>query len=104
MDPVIEGWQRELPELANRLSGGVTNTVNQLERLELARRSPERSDKRSSRVRLTRQGTEAAEEITRAWAAVQQQMFSSANPQLARQDPAHCAASCWPSGPGAESP
>lgn len=144
MDPVIEGWRRELPELdrpefdlvkraarlgqlleealgeclapwslakadynilsvlrtagaryelrptdlADRLlltSGGVTNVVNRLVRLNLVQRFPDQADKRSSWVRLTRQGAEVAEETMRAWAAVQQQMFSGATPQLARQ-------------------
>jgi DNA-binding MarR family transcriptional regulator len=75
-------------DLRNRLlltSGGVSNIVNRLERLKLVERTPDPADGRSSWVRLTRDGVEAAEETMRAWAAVQEQMFSGMDPQLAQQ-------------------
>jgi DNA-binding MarR family transcriptional regulator len=75
-------------DLRNRLlltSGGISNVVNRLERLKLVERTPDPVDGRSSWVRLTRNGVETAEETIRAWAAVQEQMFSGMPSQLAQQ-------------------
>jgi DNA-binding MarR family transcriptional regulator len=75
-------------ELRNRLlltSGGVSNIVNRLERLNLVERTPDPADGRSSWVRLTPDGVATAEETIRAWAAVQEQMLSGLAPQLAQQ-------------------
>jgi DNA-binding MarR family transcriptional regulator len=75
-------------DLRNRLlltSGGVTNIVNRLERLNLVQRVPDPADRRSAWVRLTADGAGVAEDIMRAWAAVQQRMFTALSPELARQ-------------------
>jgi DNA-binding MarR family transcriptional regulator len=75
-------------DLRNRLlltSGGVSNIVNRLERLNLVERTPDPADGRSSWVRLTPAGVETAEETIRAWAAVQEQLFSGLPPQLAQR-------------------
>lgn len=75
-------------DLRNRLlltSGGVSNIVNRLERLKLVERTPDPADGRSSWVRLTPAGVETAEETIRAWAAIQEQMFSDLPPQFATQ-------------------
>jgi DNA-binding MarR family transcriptional regulator len=75
-------------DLRNRLlltSGGVSNIVNRLERLQLVERAPDPADGRSSWVRLTPDGVETAQETIRAWAAVQEQLFSGMPPQLAQQ-------------------
>ena len=84
------GAQYELrpTDLRNRLlltSGGVTNIVNRLERLNLVQRVPDPADRRSAWVRLTADGAGVAEDIMRAWAAVQQRMFAALSPELARQ-------------------
>jgi DNA-binding MarR family transcriptional regulator len=84
------GAQYELrpTDLRNRLlltSGGVSNIVNRLERLNLVQRIPDPADRRSAWVRLTAEGAEVAEEIMQAWAAVQQRMFTALSPELARQ-------------------
>jgi DNA-binding MarR family transcriptional regulator len=74
-------------DLRNRLlltSGGVTNIVNRLERLNLVQRVPDPADRRSAWVRLTADGARVAEDIMRAWAAVQQRMFTALSPELAR--------------------
>jgi DNA-binding MarR family transcriptional regulator len=74
--------------LRNRLlltSGGVTNIVNRLERLNLVQRVPDPADRRSAWVRLTADGARVAEDIMRAWAAVQQRMFTALSPELARK-------------------
>ena len=75
-------------DICNRLlltSGGVSNVINRLERLGLAERIPDRSDGRSSWVRLTGAGTGAAEDAMRAWSAAQEQMFAGVDALLARQ-------------------
>jgi DNA-binding MarR family transcriptional regulator len=75
-------------DIRNRLlltSGGVSNVINRLQRLGLAERIPDPSDGRSSWVRLTDAGTEAAEDTMRSWAAAQEQMFGGVDPPLARQ-------------------
>jgi DNA-binding MarR family transcriptional regulator len=75
-------------DLRNRLlltSGGVSNVVNRLERLKLVERIPDPADGRGSWVRLTPAGVETAEETIRAWAAVQEQLFSALPAELAEQ-------------------
>lgn len=75
-------------DLRNRLlltSGGVSNIVNRLERLSLVERVPDPADGRSSWVRLTPGGVGTAEETIRAWAAVQEQLFSGLPEPLAEQ-------------------
>lgn len=75
-------------DIGNRLlltSGGVSNVINRLERLGLAERIPDRSDGRISWVRLSRAGTEVAEDTMRAWSAAQRQMFAGVDPPLACQ-------------------
>lgn len=75
-------------DIRNRLvltSGGVSNIINRLERLGLAKRIPDPSDGRSSWVRLTDAGAETAEDTMRSWTAVQEQMFAGVDPSLARQ-------------------
>jgi DNA-binding MarR family transcriptional regulator len=82
------GYELRPTDLRNRLlltSGGVSNIVNRLERLKFVRRVPDPDDGRSSRVRLTPDGAEVAEDIMRAWAAVQERMFAGMNPQVAEQ-------------------
>ena len=82
------GFKLRPTDLRDRLlltSGGVTNIVNRLERLKLVQRLPDPDDRRSSWVRLTSEGAEVAEEVMRAWAAVQQQMFSAVSQELAQQ-------------------
>ena len=74
--------------LRNRLlltSGGVSNIVNRLERLNLVERVPDPADGRSSWVRLTPEGVGTAEETIRAWAAVQEQLLSGLPGPLAQQ-------------------
>jgi len=68
-----------------RTSAGIANIVKRLEQMKLVERIPDRSDKRSSWVRLTGDGIEVAEETMRAWDAVQEKMFADVDPQLARQ-------------------
>jgi DNA-binding MarR family transcriptional regulator len=75
-------------DLRNRLlltSGGVSNVVNRLERLQLVERAPDPDDGRSSWVRLTPEGVEIAEETIRAWSALQERLFTGTPPQLAQQ-------------------
>jgi DNA-binding MarR family transcriptional regulator len=75
-------------ELRSRLlltSGGVSNVVNRLERARLVRRLPDPDDRRGSWIRLTSDGVQVAEEIMRAWASVQEQMFSALSQELAQQ-------------------
>jgi DNA-binding MarR family transcriptional regulator len=75
-------------DIRNRLVltfGGVSNIMNRLERLGLAERVPDPSDRRISWARLTDAGIEVAEDTMRAWAAVQEQMFSDVDPPLSRQ-------------------
>ncbi len=75
-------------DLRNRLlltSGGVSNIVNRLQRLELVERTPDPADGRSSWVRLTPGGVDTSEETIRTWAAVQERMLSSLTPQLAQE-------------------
>ncbi|MGH3246108.1 MAG: MarR family winged helix-turn-helix transcriptional regulator [Trebonia sp.] len=75
-------------DLRNRLlltSGGVSNIVNRLERLNLVERVPDPADGRSSWVRLTSGGVGTAEETIRAWAAVQEQLLSGLPAPLAQQ-------------------
>jgi DNA-binding MarR family transcriptional regulator len=75
-------------DLRNRLlltSGGVSNIINRLERLNLVERIPDPADGRSSWVRLTADGIGVAEGTIRAWAAAQEQMLSGVDPQLADQ-------------------
>jgi DNA-binding MarR family transcriptional regulator len=74
-------------DIRNRLlltSGGIANIVNRLERMKLVERIPDQADGRISWVRLTSGGFEVAEETTRAWCAVQEQMFGGVDPQCAR--------------------
>jgi DNA-binding MarR family transcriptional regulator len=66
-------------------SGGIANIINRLERMKLVQRIPDQVDGRSSWVRLTGDGIEVAEETTRAWITVQEQMFGGVDPQLAQQ-------------------
>lgn len=82
------GFELRPTDLRDRLlltSGGVSNIVNRLERMQLVQRLPDPDDRRSSWVRLTPDGAGVAEEIMRAWAAVQQQMFAALDQQAARQ-------------------
>jgi DNA-binding MarR family transcriptional regulator len=75
-------------DIRNRLvltSGGVSNILNRLERLGLAERVPDASDRRISWVRLTGTGIEVAEDTMRAWSAVQEPMFTGLDPALAHQ-------------------
>jgi DNA-binding MarR family transcriptional regulator len=75
-------------DIRNRLlltPGGVSNIINRLEGLGLAERVPDPGDRRISWVRLTRAGTEAAEDAMRAWSAAQTRMFAGLDPMLARQ-------------------
>jgi len=83
-----DGFQLRPTDLRNRLlltSGGVSNIVSRLERAQLVRRLPDLDDRRSSWIQLTRAGAEVADEIMRAWAAAQQQMFSALSQDIARQ-------------------
>jgi DNA-binding MarR family transcriptional regulator len=75
-------------DLRNRLvltSAGIANIVKRLEQMKLVERIPDPADKRSSWVRLTRDGIEVTEETTRAWNTVQEKMFADVDPQLAQQ-------------------
>jgi hypothetical protein len=62
MDAVIDGWRRELPE----------------------RDRPERDRPEFDLIKRAAR-PEVAEEVMRAWAAVQERLFVSLSPQLARQ-------------------
>jgi DNA-binding MarR family transcriptional regulator len=82
------GFELRPTDLRDRLlltSGGISNIVNRLERTGLVQRLPDPDDRRSSRVKLTPDGAKVAEEIMRAWAAVQQQVFATVDQQAARQ-------------------
>jgi DNA-binding MarR family transcriptional regulator len=75
-------------DLRNRLlltSGGVSNIINRLERLNLVERIPDPADGRSSWVRLTADGIGVAEDTMRAWGTAQEQALSDVDPQLADQ-------------------
>lgn len=75
-------------DLRDRLvltSGGIANIANRLERMGLVERIPDPADGRGSRVRLTSDGIEVAEETIQAWTAAQEKMFGGVDPQLAEQ-------------------
>jgi DNA-binding MarR family transcriptional regulator len=65
--------------------GGISNITGRLERLGLAERIPDPSDRRISWVRLTGAGIQVAEDTMRAWTAAQEQMFGGIDPLLARE-------------------
>jgi DNA-binding MarR family transcriptional regulator len=77
-------------------SAAIANTVKRLEQMRLVERIPDPVDKRSSWVRLTRDGIKVTEETIRAWNTVQEKMFADVDPQLAQQASTFSARSCWP--------
>jgi DNA-binding MarR family transcriptional regulator len=80
------GYEMRPTDIRNRLvltSGGISNILNRLERMKLTERVPDRSDGRSSWVRLTDAGVKMAEETMRAWGAAQDKFLSELDPHLA---------------------
>jgi DNA-binding MarR family transcriptional regulator len=65
-------------------SGGTTNVLNRLEKLDLIERERSTSDARSSWVRLTKAGFDTADQTVRAWAKAQADIYRAVPPEVSR--------------------